>query len=360
MPGVFPVGYSNDLLWHDPNLAEGLPVNDTPFVVGPGRRRDASSPTRRSGSTADVDRRQRQARRQRRHRHRRRPQLAHRLPLKLQPFRCYHVSVRVKTDNFSPVPRSRRWPTNGRSTGRAWGEADAGLDRAPRRLQLPRPRRREPLFRRLGRRARARLQWKDWKIEEAGLVNVLRRPGTPLRREADGDGRVYREGTDFEPIKDPRTGNVAWPGDYDVWHEPPPLKTKLPEGTKLRVSWYHPVIIYDDQVCACIAEPKTNDLLADQAKRMKQAWGDFAAGWMMSHDEFRTLGWCKACRDSARRRAGCCPTTPGSAATCSARRPRTSGTTCSTRSTTPSPVPTTSSTARGPARGRGWTRTWSS
>src|SRR3954466_5024313 len=35
VPAVFSVGYSNDLLWHDPNLAEGFPVKDTPFVVGP-------------------------------------------------------------------------------------------------------------------------------------------------------------------------------------------------------------------------------------------------------------------------------------------------------------------------------------
>ena len=26
VPAVFPVGYSNDLLWHDPNLVEALPV----------------------------------------------------------------------------------------------------------------------------------------------------------------------------------------------------------------------------------------------------------------------------------------------------------------------------------------------
>src|SRR4051812_47454968 len=37
VPALFSIGYSNDLLWHDPNLAEGLPVKDTPFVVGPGR-----------------------------------------------------------------------------------------------------------------------------------------------------------------------------------------------------------------------------------------------------------------------------------------------------------------------------------
>jgi hypothetical protein len=129
-----------------------------------------------------------------------------------------------------------------------------------------------------------------------GLVNVLRRPGTPLTIAGD-DGKVYEEGKDFETVKDPRAGNVAWAGDYEVWHPAPPLKTKLPQGTKLRVSWYHPAIIYDGQVSACIAEPKLNEILADQAKRMKQAWGENAAGYMMSHDEFRTLGWCKACQD---------------------------------------------------------------
>ena len=30
---VFPIGYSNDLLSRDPNLAEGLPVVNAPFIV---------------------------------------------------------------------------------------------------------------------------------------------------------------------------------------------------------------------------------------------------------------------------------------------------------------------------------------
>ena len=33
VPALFSVGYSNDLLWKDPNLAEGLPVKDSLFVV---------------------------------------------------------------------------------------------------------------------------------------------------------------------------------------------------------------------------------------------------------------------------------------------------------------------------------------
>jgi hypothetical protein len=33
IPAVFPVGYASGILIHDPNLAEGLPVKDAPFLV---------------------------------------------------------------------------------------------------------------------------------------------------------------------------------------------------------------------------------------------------------------------------------------------------------------------------------------
>src|SRR5262245_17708001 len=33
VPALFSIGYSNDLLWHDPNLIEGLPVQEALFVV---------------------------------------------------------------------------------------------------------------------------------------------------------------------------------------------------------------------------------------------------------------------------------------------------------------------------------------
>jgi hypothetical protein len=57
---VTPLGYANDLLSNDPNLAEGMPVVDAPFVVKGGKlvpddpttliRRCATTASRRSGS----------------------------------------------------------------------------------------------------------------------------------------------------------------------------------------------------------------------------------------------------------------------------------------------------------------------
>ncbi|MBI3875245.1 MAG: hypothetical protein HY300_04665, partial [Verrucomicrobia bacterium] len=137
------------------------------------------------------------------------------------------------------------------------------------------------------------LWWDDAKIEEAGLVNLVRRDGAPLIVKREG-GSALIEGKDFERLTDPRSGTVPWKGGFEVWHEPPGIKTTLPDGTRLRVSFYHAVTVYDNQVMVCPSEPKTVALLRDEAKRVHAAWG--AKGYMMSHDEIRVLNWCAACQ----------------------------------------------------------------
>src|SRR6266478_4117504 len=44
VPALFSIGYSNDLLWHDPNLIEALPVRDALFVVKNGEARLLADP----------------------------------------------------------------------------------------------------------------------------------------------------------------------------------------------------------------------------------------------------------------------------------------------------------------------------
>lgn len=44
VPALFPVGYSNDALFHDPNLAEGLPVRGAKFVVKGGSAEIVADP----------------------------------------------------------------------------------------------------------------------------------------------------------------------------------------------------------------------------------------------------------------------------------------------------------------------------
>ena len=60
----------------------------------------------------------------------------------------------------------------------------------------------------------------------------------------------------------------------------PSSKPNLPEGTRLRVSWYYPPIVYDEEVSACISDPKFQSLLVDQSKRMRDLWN--SDGYMMA------------------------------------------------------------------------------
>jgi hypothetical protein len=126
-------------------------------------------------------------------------------------------------------------------------------------------------------------------------MNVLRRPGAPLvvRQGAT----TLEEGKDFDPVKDPKMGVVPFAGEYTVWHDDfPDIRAKnLPDGAELRVSWYHPHLVYDGQMCCCIGDPKLKEVLTDQAKRMRELWN--TPGYMMSHDEIRVLSHDPACLD---------------------------------------------------------------
>jgi len=123
---------------------------------------------------------------------------------------------------------------------------------------------------------------------------VLRRPGAPLVVRGE-DGRVLVEGKDFEPAADPKLGSIPYNGEYQAWHEAPALRTRLPEGTRLLVSWYHPAIVYDGSVMVCVSEPQTDALLRDEAQRLKSAWS--AKGYLMAHDEIRVMNWDRSCAD---------------------------------------------------------------
>src|SRR6266446_6607935 len=56
VPALFSIGYSNDLLHHDPNLIEALPARDVPLVVqgGVGRIDDPGAPTLPGGDFSDL------------------------------------------------------------------------------------------------------------------------------------------------------------------------------------------------------------------------------------------------------------------------------------------------------------------
>ena len=66
----------------------------------------------------------------------------------------------------------------------------------------------------------------DVKVEEVGLLNVLRRDGTPVSVRNEKSGALYEEGKDYAPIADP-------PLTFRWDHEGPLIRV-LPGGESER------------------------------------------------------------------------------------------------------------------------------
>ncbi len=298
VPGVFPIGWSDALLYHDPNLAEGLPVRDALFVVRAGEARLVADPPVRlpadfsdlkrwswrdelvttDGPAAKIlDPNGRNARIVQ--------------TVKVAPFRQYHVAVRIKTKDFEGTPQVQVLAAG----GKALEYNDLGVK--PTQDWTTH----HTVFNSLDHTEvniyfgcwdgkHGSLSFSEPKLEEVGLLNVLRRPGAPLTVRKDGAAAAaMQEGRDFESVADPHLGNNPWPGEYDVWHEPPVIRTKLPDGTRLRVSYYHPMIVYGGSVMIALSEPKTIELLRAEAQRVTAAF--HPKTYFMQHDEIRLFNW---------------------------------------------------------------------
>ena len=298
---VFPVGYSNDLLFHDPNLAEGLPVKDALFEVKDGIAKIVEDPPVTLPGTASragwdfVDETltpedgamranplEGNARLHER--------------VKVSPFRQYHLSVSIRSENLSGEKpeikalgkdgRSLQWTNLAVKPNQSWTRYDVtfnSLDNDEVSVYFG-----------VWGGHRGTVWWRDTAIEECGPVNLLRRKGTPLTIKRDGGGELT-EGKDFEPVTNPLTGSKPWPGCFTAWHEAPVIRVKnIADGTKLRVSYFHTHIIYDEQICGCVEEPAFQNLLWDQAKEVVKLWGSKTN--FMSHDEWRVMGWDDACK----------------------------------------------------------------
>ncbi len=285
VPALFQIGHSENLLAQDPNLAEGLPVKDALFVINGGVARIEADPAvsfrprwdHKDDTVADDwtirDPRGRLARVWQK--------------VRVRPFRQYRVSVRIRTRDFKGLPkvvvfgggRMLNYDPRGPKPTQDWTEQSAvfnSLESSEVRVAFG-----------AWDGETGETQFADPRIEEIGLVNVLRREGAPLEVRTD-DGRALVEGRDFEPVADPRLGG------FTEWHEPPAIRTKLPDGTRLRVSYYHPLTFPDGgQMMICPSEPKTVELLRDQARRLHSIFR--AKAYFMSHDEMRVCNWDLSC-----------------------------------------------------------------
>lgn len=140
-----------------------------------------------------------------------------------------------------------------------------------------------------------KLWWDGLSVEDAGLLNVVRRPGAPLK--VTRLGLPLREGVDFEPIADPLLGKRPWEGEYTFDQDPPVLRRR-PSGSihdddVVTVDAYHAITTEQGKAAICVSEPETRRIeerqLADVAKVFQPD------GWLLSLDEVRVANWCGAC-----------------------------------------------------------------
>ncbi len=214
-------------------------------------------------------------------------------PIKLQPHRQYRISVWLKSENLVPAnPEIKVLNSKGGQVisfqtfhvarTQDWKQHDVvfnSLDCSDGLLYLGSWSGRE-----------GKMWWDDLKVEEIGLVNVLRRPGCPVTVRGE-NGTLYEEGRDFDKIVDPKLH------PWRAYHEPPLIKltanSRIAENARLRVSYYHPLIIYADRVTSCMSEPKIFDDWRQEVQQVNDLLQP--AAFMMSHDELRVMNHCAAC-----------------------------------------------------------------
>ena len=215
-------------------------------------------------------------------------------PIKLLPHREYHVSVWIKTEKMAPAdpeikvlvptPQScisfQTFHTEGTQD---WKKCDVvfnSLDGGDATLYLGSWSGKD-----------GKVWWDDLILEEIGLVNVLRRPGCPVTVTAE-DGTAFEEGKDFEQIVDPNLH------PWIPYHEQPAIKltanSRIKDGQKLKVSYYHSVVVYEDRVTSCLSEQKIFDEWRTEVKQVEDLI--HPAAFLMSHDELRVINQCALCQ----------------------------------------------------------------
>ncbi len=326
IPSIFSVGYGGGVLWHDHNMAEGLPVKDALFEVRgseavhvpdppvsivnggfeefEGNRMKAFAFHDEPGVVSFPDTQVFHSGKASLRFENFRAQSAGNArvmqEVRVHPYRCYRMSVWVKTENLQPRQNLRLLVLAG------------DRDLAPRSFDVPATsdwRKLTITFNSMANEKvlvyvglwggqSGRFWVDDWTLEEVGPINVLQRAGTPVTVKSEDGSVVYEAGKDYAPLTDP---------SFSFWNvdRPAPTLRLLPgsrirDGQRLRVSWYHPAVIYESQVTVCMGEPALYEIYAHEAKLLWERLKFRKV--ILSMDEVRMGGTCRACegRDMAK------------------------------------------------------------
>ena len=319
-----PFGYSNSLLFNDPNLATGLTVYNQKFFIegdtgriipatnvtlsnpgfenhngdnfpgfvfidAPGTYSFADNNVKHSGSTSirfdnfDDNPDYKNAR------------VTYRV--KVKPFTQFHASAWVKSENIKYSYRFQIMAIGNKGRALCYQNLDLPATTDWKKYDVT--------FNSLDADTMT-VYWGVWGpeqgkfwlddllLEETAFVNLIRREGAPLNVSHPFLDLVYREGADYDSVIDPKMGRLyGYGGDYDTWHQPPAFKVMkngaIHNGDSLILSYYHMTTIYDGQVMATTADKKVYDIIRRELKRLDSLAKP--EQFFMSHDEIRCLNW---------------------------------------------------------------------
>ena len=320
IPTVTNFGYSSGILAHDPNLAEGLPVRDVPFVVKsgkivldgagknliPGDFESAKSDTFSGWGYQDEPGQGTYVDSEMKHggkaslRIQNAPGIEGNRrvskSIKVRPWSQFHASVWIRTENFDSAGETRMFAMS--PTGRVLSHSNLGVQRNQEwtlhHVVFNSLESSEIRFYLGAWGCRGGKLWMDDAVlVEEPFVNLVRRPGCLLTVQDDSRQITYVEGRDFVELRDSKLGNSPWPGEFDVYHEPPSLTlapgSTIKDGQKLLVSYSHAVTIYDGQVPCSLTEPKVFEIVEDQVRRVHKLFNPKI--YFLSHDEIRVANW---------------------------------------------------------------------
>jgi len=321
IPIVFSAGYGGSVLSRNRNLAAGIPVKDALFVVEDGRAHIAPDlPVQiansgfeqydgnrlegymfhdRPGEVSFVDKEVFNSGKvslrfenfgRYEHGHARVMQ-----EVKVQPHRCYRLSCSVKTEQLEPggsfrmlalSPDGRNlapWEPEVPSTT-DWQKIGMGFNSSDCKEVR--------VYAGVWGGKSGRFWIDDLKIQEIGLLNVLRRPGTPVTVRSEKTRRLYTEGKDFAALRDTKL-------NFRFDREPPVITilpaSRIQNREHLRLSYYHGIALNRGQVSLCMSEPELYEIWRSQARLIHQHLAP--SKYLLSMDEIRAGGACQACKE---------------------------------------------------------------
>lgn len=321
IPCVFPVGYADGMLGNDPNLVEGQPVKGATFVVHGSEAQLLPNPaeTYRNGGMEEAKGNQVAAMgyqdpgmivdAQVKHGGNQSLRLENMArgsnyrvvqDVPVTPHHLYHLSAWVKTQDLDRpgnfAMRALDSQIRGLTTQdvqvkptQGWTELHVTFNSGDSKVAK--------IYIGLWDGSKGTLWLDDVRLEEVGLLNVIRRPSCPVTVRSE-DGTTFEEGKDYAKISDPKMGKVPWPGSFEVYHPAPAIQilpgSRIRDGQRLLVDFDHALITAANQVGICMSDPKTYEVERDEAKRIEQLF--HPRGFFMSHDEIRAGNWDTACQ----------------------------------------------------------------